>query len=226
MKNLLLFLLCTILLISGCATKSKFVHDRPLEQPDKGKGSIVAALTPINDQRFDGKLIDDYYDGSLLADTQSMLERELLGTGLFEKVFTVTAADKGVKADVTVEPTLTGLEWKVPGYDALRVKAFLAGFLTGLVGGTIYGCTDTDVYGDSSMHLRVTEQATGKVLLDRDYSGHHEEEIMKFKCDTPTTKVAMAGKSLQKTMAAMKADLRDALGGFGKEVAAGSAIVR
>lgn len=216
MKKHFLVLIGSILLTCGCAAKSKFVYDQPLEHTGKGTGSIVAALGQISDKRTSEKEIDKNYDGEPLKDIHSMLENELLSTNLFERVVTVADAGAGVKADVIIDPSLTRLDWEVPDYNALKVKAFMAGLLTGVVGGVIYGSTDTDVYGDSGIQLRVTEQATGKVLLDKSYSGHHEETMIKFKCDIPETKVSMAGKSLRKAIEAIKSDLREVLGNSGK----------
>lgn len=212
MNKHFLVLVCSILLTCGCAAKSKFVYDQPVEHAGKGTGSIVAALGQISDKRTSEKEIDKYYDGEPLKDIQSMLENELLSTNLFERVVTVTDAGAGVKADVIIDPSLTRLDWEVPDYEALKRKAFVTSLLTGGVGGAIYGSTDTDVYGDSGIQLRVTEQATGKVLLDKSYSGHHEEKMVKFKCDIPETRVAMAGKSLRKAIEAIKSDLREVLG--------------
>jgi len=198
------------MLMCGCATKSKFVYNQPIQQTGKGTGTLVAALTQISDSRTGKKEVDECYDGEPLKDIQAILESELLSTNLFEQVVTVTDA-ANAKADVMITPALTRFDWEVPDYETMKSYAFLAGFFTGIVGGAIYGSTDTDVYGDSGIQMRVTELASGKVVLNKSYSGHHEEKMIKFKCDTPETKVRMAGTSLQKAIAAMKSDLADVL---------------
>ncbi len=215
MKSRYFFLVIMFFLISGCASKSKFVYERTQEA---GKGSIVVALSPISDMRLEDQEVDKHYDGDPLKDIQAMLENELLGTGLFKQVVTKPNDASGVKIDMTVEPTLTKLAWEVPGYSGLIAKSVLVGFFTGIVGGVIYGCTDIEVHGDSCIHLLVKDYATGKVLIDKDYKGHHEEQLIKFSCDTAETKVLMAGKALQKTLADIKTDLKNTLSNANGEV--------
>ena len=222
MKKNIILVLGALLIFSGCATKSKFVYECPAEGLDKGKGKLVAAVTRITDKRTNAEDIDKFYDGNPVTDFQSMLEYELFRTNVFKQIVPVTDVT-GIKADIMVEPTLNKLQWQVPDYDSLRVKAFLFGFFTGIIGGTIYGYTDTDVYGDSDLHLRVTDVASGKVVLDKSYSSRYEQEIIKFKCDTPGTRVMVAEKSLQKALEAIKSDLIQVLGNQDKEVASAGA---
>lgn len=216
----LIALICTIILLTGCATKSKFVLDPLPEQQVKRKGALVTALTPIADKRSAENRIDENYDGEPLKDIQSMLERELLSTSLFNNVVTVPQVDANTKADLLIETSLNKLEWGVPDYDSLRVKAFMVGFFTGFIGGAIYVSTDTEVYGDSSIHMKVIEKPAGKVILEKSYDAHHEETMKKLYCDTPTTKIDMAGKSLKKALQVMKADLIGLLAGDKSEVEA------
>ena len=55
------------------------------------------------------------------------------------------------------------------------------------------------------------EEATGQVLLERTYSGHYEQQMDKFKCDTPETKATMIGKSVKEAMNQLKIDLQKVL---------------
>jgi hypothetical protein len=204
------------LLLSGCVRKSKFVYEPPAGGLDNGKGKIVGAVARIEDRRVNTKEFDKFYEGDPVKDIQSMLEHELLGTDVFKEIIPVTDST-GLKADVMVEPVLQKLQWEVPDYESLKTKAFFVGFFTGIIGGTIYGYTDTDVYGDSGMYLRVTDVASGKVLLNKSYKGHYQQEIIKFKCDTPETRVMVAEKSLQKALGAMKSELAQTLLNQGQE---------
>lgn len=222
MKKHFILTLGALLLFSGCASKGKFVYECPAEGLGKGNGRVVAVVARITDQRPDAKDFDNIYEGNPVKDIQSMLEYELLRTDVFKQIVPVTDTT-GIKADVMIEPALKKLQWQVPDYDSLRTKAFLFGFFTGIIGGTIYGYTDTDVYGDSNMHLRVTDVSSGKVVLDKSYSGRYEQEIIKFKCDIPETRVMVAEKSLQKTLEAIKSDLIQVLGNHGKEIASAGA---
>jgi len=211
-KQLITFI-CIVILLSGCATKSKFVFEPLPEQQDKKRGAIIAALAPVTDNRDPENRIDKYYDGDPLKDVQTMLERELLSTALFDKVVSLPKPDAETKANLLIETSLKKMEWGVPDYESLQTKAFLVGLFTGLIGGAIYANTDTEVYGDSSIQMKVIEQPAGKVILEKSYEAHHEETVKKMHCDTPPTRIDMAGKSLKKAFQAMNADLLGLLGG-------------
>jgi len=211
MKSRIILILVALLVLSGCASKASFVYECPTEGLDKGKGRVVAAVARIVDERKSPESFDNFYEGNPSDDLQPILEHELFRTDVFKQV--VSANDIApIKGDVLIEPTLNKLQWQVPDYDSLRAKAFLFGFFTGIIGGTIYGYTDTDVYGDSDLHLRVTEVSSGRVVLDKSYTGRYEQEIIKFKCDLPETRVMVAEKSLLKALETIKSDIVKVLG--------------
>ena len=223
MKKLIVLAVGVLFLVSGCASKSKFVYECPTGGLENGKGMMVAAVVRIVDQRKDAANFDIVYDGDAVKDIQSMFEYELLRTGLFKQIVSVTDTTK-IKADVIFEPTLNKLQWQVPDYDSIHLKKFLFGFVTGVIGGTLYGLTGTDVYGESGMNLRVTDVASGKVVLNKSYSGQYKQGIVKFKCDRPETKVMVAEKSVRDAMESIKSDITQVLGNKGKEVASGEAL--
>lgn len=205
-------LLCVIVLVSGCATKGKFVYEPSPRPAENAKGKLVAALAPLADTRERKHQFNSYYDGDPIKDLQAILENELLGTKLFNKVITVSERNLDVTADVMIEPTLQDLEWNVPDYDALLTKMFIVSFLTGGIGGAIYGSTDIDVHGKATIAIRVTDKVKGTVLIDKSYDGHYDEQIATMQCDLPQTKVKMANESLKKTIALINSDLKIVLG--------------
>ncbi len=104
-------------------------------------------------------------------------------------------------------PTLEEMKWEVPNYDRILATAFVTSLLTGGVGGVIYGSTKVDVYGDTTLKIKIIEQDTGKILIDKDYKAHIKERKAKLSCDTSTTKSEICGKSLKAAMELFKIDL-------------------
>lgn len=202
---------CALLVLSGCAAKGKFVYEPSLNPAEGAQGRKVAVLAPLADERIEKQQFDRFYDGEPIKDLQPILEKELLSTNLFSEVFTATESNQNAKADIMIEPAIEKLEWAVPDYEALLSKAFFISFLTGGIGGVIYGNTDTDVYGNATIRVRVTDKQMGNVLLNKSYNGHHEEQMIKFKCDIPETRVKMANESLKKAIGSMNADLKDVI---------------
>lgn len=211
MKKHMPWILCAVFFISGCATTSQFVYNHPTDFPEAKQENLVAAVVPIIDLRKGDKEIDKIYSDSPLVNIQKIIQEELRSTGLFKKVISISKADEENGADIMVEPSLAKLEWVVPNYDELVGKAFAVSVLTGGIGGAIYGSTDVDVYGNTSLHVKVMEISNGKVLLEKTYDGHCEEKMIKFKCDTPETKAKMIGTSLKQSIEAMKTDLKEAI---------------
>ena len=153
------------------------------------------------------KDIDKIYSGKPIEEIQNIIYTELMSTGLFKEIVFNDSSD----TDITIEPSLTRMEWKVPNYGQMQGKAFAAGAFTGLVGGMIYGSTKTDVYGDTSLYVKIVENDTGKIIIDKEYEGHCEEKMAKLNCDSTETKAKMVGNSLKKALEALKVDLNDAV---------------
>jgi len=204
-----------IFLVSGCASKSKFVYEPPKGGLENDKGSMVAAVLYIVDQRTDAKKFDILYEGNPAEDIQTMLEYELLRTDLFKAMIPVNYI--AVKADYIIEPTLNKLQWKVPDLDTIRLTTVILNCVS-LISSSIYNLTNTEVYGESGIHLRVTEVPTGKIILDKNYSGVYKQDISKFKCNIPETKIMVAQRSVQNAIETIKSDITQILGNKGKDV--------
>lgn len=209
--KLMPWMLAAAVLVGGCAAKSQFVYDHPAAYRGSIQGGMVAAMAPIADLREGSKEIDQIFADDPLDEIEVIIHEELISTGMFREVVASDKAGGSGYADLTVETSLLKMDWEVPDYDALTGKAFAISLLTGGIGGAIYGSTEVDVYGSTSLHARVTEAATSKVLLDKTYEFRYEERMTKFECDTPQTKAKMIGESLELAVDALMADLKEAV---------------
>lgn len=204
-------IICLCLLVSGCVSKGKFVMDDPLSRPtENSKGRIVALLTPVADQRPDKQELDKIYDGDISKDIQLILQKNLLGTNIFDNVIAVPEAGQGVQAAFVIEPTLQILKWEVPGYESMVNKVFIVSLFTGGLGGMIYGSTDIEVKGKAAMHFRVTNTANNSIW-EKSYESSYQEQKAKMVCDTPETKVRITRESLDKIFQSLDSDLKDLL---------------
>lgn len=197
-------------LVSGCSTK--FVYDHPPACNDVKDYQAIAALASVQDERTQ-RVIDRIYEENPIQDIDIIFKEELMSTGLFTHVIPFENRDstKDIEADIIVFPNLLHMDWEVPNYDQICTTAFVLGLFTGIVGGTIYGCTDTDVYGDTTLHIKTIDSKTGEILIDQEYAGHCESEKLKFTCDSLDTKATSVGDSLEAAIDKFKADLIETL---------------
>jgi hypothetical protein len=211
-----LFSIAVVLfLASGCASKSKFVYEPPKGGLENDKGRLVAAVVHIVDQRTDAAKFDILYEGKPAEDIQTMLEYELIRTDLFKAVIPVNYP--AVKADFIIEPTLHKLQGQVPDLDTIRLKSVILSCVS-IIGSSIYNLTNTEVYGESGIHLRITDGTTGKIILDKSYSGLYKQDVSKFMCNIPETKVMVAQKSIQNAIETIKSDINQVIGNKGKDI--------
>jgi hypothetical protein len=212
------FILAVVLFIaSGCASKSKFVYEPPKGGFENDKGKMVAAVVHMIDQRPDAAKFDILYDGKPAEDIQTMLEYELQRTGLFKSVIPVNYP--AVKADFIIEPTLNKLQGQAPDLDSIRLKSVILSCVS-IVGSSIYNLTNTKVFGESDIHLRVTDGPTGKIILDKSYSGLYKQDVSKFMCNIPETKVMVAQKSIENAIETIKTDITQVIGDKDKDLTA------
>jgi hypothetical protein len=212
------FILAVILfLASGCASKSKFVYEPPIGGFENDKGKMVAAVVHIVDRRTDAAKFDSIYDGKPWEDIQTMLEYELQRTGLFKAVIPVNYP--AVKADFIIEPTLIKLQGQAPDLDSIRLKSVIISCVS-IIGSSLYNLTNTKVFGESDIHLRVTDGPTGKIILDKSYSGLYNQDVSKFMCNIPETKVMVAQRSIENAIETIKTDITQVIGDRGKDVKA------
>lgn len=211
------------LLFSGCAA-TQFVYEHPAEPRVTGEGTVIAAVAPVTDVRGGDKAIDAIYAADPMKDIQVIIQEELMSTGLFDDVILLPSPVKEHEATIVIESSVAKLNWEVPKYKDIVGTAFVVGFLTGGVGGIVYGSTATDVHSDVSLDVRVVEHGSGNVLLEKTYDGHCEEKFPKLKCDTPETKAMMVGKSLKRTMEAMIFDIQKVMSQRSRGTATGSGL--
>lgn len=203
--------LCMLLVIAqtGCAaTKMPFSYQYPDAKQAQSPG-LVLLFSGVVDQRSD-RDIDKIYEADPIKEISRILREELLSMGLFSNIILAsegTPTSQVENATFVIEPKLDVLKWEVPDYDSKKFWAFTTSLLTGGLGGTIYGMSDTDVYGHSRMRIKLSSMKTGETVVDKDYLGVAKEVMIKFKCDTPETKSTMVGKSLKNLMEKFKSDL-------------------
>ena len=221
MKKHFVVAVVVLFLVPGCASRSRFVYDSPQGGFENDRGRMVGAVLHIVDQRTDAKKFDTLYDGNPAEDIQTMLEYELLRTDLFKAIIPVDYP--AVKADLIIEPTLNKLQWQVPDLDTIRLKSVILNCVS-IIGSSLYGLTNTEIYGESGIHLRVTDVSTGKIILDKSYSGLFKQDISKFMCNIPETKVMVAEKSVLNALETIKSDITQLLGNRGKDVTPGETL--
>jgi hypothetical protein len=211
----------------GCATKSAFIYDRP-----EMKGGVASGRVLVCGETVDNRAehdLDKVYEGDTLEQVRMSIEQEMMSTGLFEKVVWAKTSRESEESPKTsgrqffLNTSLNELKWEVPGYQALQTKAFVAGFATGLVGGLIYGATSTDVNGASRLTVQFSDRTSGKLLIDKEYTGSYKTTKAKLKCDSNDTKAEVAGKALKDAMEQFKADILKTLANAGTATEAASA---
>ena len=211
-----LTIVCAVMsMLFGCASKSVFLYDRPEVKADATSGRVLLCRE-TNDVRTDREM-DAVYEKETMGEVRTVIEQEMLSTGLFEKV---VWTGKGQKIEETFKPSsnqlvldtsLGELKWEVPGYENILAVAFGLTFATGAIGGVIYGFTDADVNGSSRLAARLVDPSSGKTILDKEYIGKHATSKVKFDCDTSDTKAEVAGKALKHAMEQFKTDVHTAL---------------
>jgi len=212
-----LFIMAVVLfLASGCTSKSKFVYESPKGGFENDKGRLVAAVVHIVDRRPDAAKFDAFYEGKPAEDIQTMLEYELIRTNLFKAVIPVNYP--AVKADFIIEPTLHKLQWQVPDLDMIRLKTVILSCVS-FIGSSIYNLTDTEVQGESDIHMLVTDGSNGKIILDKSYKGLYKQDVSKFTCNIPETKVMVAQRSIENAIETIKSDITQVIGNKGQDVA-------
>lgn len=195
----------------GCASQKPlpFPHSTPRAAVSTGP---VLALSPTQDQRATKDNMDKVL--ALPSCIDPVLLKELGEAGFFREVEvkkSTTSDGGGGGSDYSVQGTLTELAWEVPNYEKKVGTAAAVSFLTGGVGGVIYGSTGTDVNGRAKVHFKVSRKGLSDPVLDKDYSGSVTERKAKFSCDTPSTYREIAAKALRKVIDQFKADLESLL---------------
>lgn len=189
----------------GCKSP-KFTYAAPSSDLDLSGPSIV--VMPIADHRTN-RAMDRILAKGYFQDVQKAIADELRSMNKFRSVATLTNASETPVADLKLSPGLWRLEWEIPHYNALLTEAFVVGFFTGIVGGTIDMMTKTTVCGHSQLDIRLEQTAQPRVLLEGDYSASVTNRLKKGVCDTPKTKAAMMAQALQQTMVKVKVDIQN-----------------
>ncbi len=185
--------------LGGCAHQPTTVA-LPYEAPVVGgtdHGSRpIGLLTGVKDARPDWS-VDSFLKEPVADFTRRMLAAELVASGAFANV---QEKPGDVSGGIQIEASLGELSWMVPNHSRMVKTAFWTSFLTGGLGGLAYGATETPVFGHASLHLKLTDRTTSKVLLDRSFDAVHEERIAKLKSDTIETRTRVMGAALKATL--------------------------
>lgn len=185
--------------LGGCAHQPTTVA-LPYEAPVMGATAQTSRpaglLTGVQDARQDWSL-DSFLKEPVADFTRRMLAAELVANGAFASV---QEKPGDVSGGVLIEASLGELSWMVPNHSRMVKTAFWTSFLTGGLGGLAYGATETPVFGHAAIHLKLTDRATAKVLLDQSFDAVHEEHIAKLKSDTLETRTRVMGAALKATL--------------------------
>ncbi len=196
-------LLLVVLAGSGCITQKPlpFAHSPPAVAP---ANAPALSVLPTKHERPEKDNMDKVL--ALPACMDPVLVTELERSGLFSCVRLETNGTPA--AGYVVQGRLRDLRWEVPDYDAMLGTVFVVSFLTGGIGGVIYGSTSTDVFGHATVHFVVSDAQGTRVFLDRDYVATAKEKKSKFKCDTPGTYRLVAAKAYKEVLDRFKDDVR------------------
>jgi hypothetical protein len=185
--------------LSGCATPPKV--SLPYVWPDRSAPSLTSAshaaeIVKVTDSREDRSL-DKFLEENPTDSLRKALAAELVASGAFLRIATSPEANP---IPTTIEADLHEMSWSVPNYKSMVQTAFVASFLTGGLGGLAYGSTETPVVGHAVVALKIIEQPTGRVILDRTFEGTEEEHMAKLKCDTLQTRAHVMAAALKKAL--------------------------
>jgi hypothetical protein len=206
-------LVLTALLVGGCSNRARFSYPNA---PGglASQGALVGALHDVCDRLTDRE-IGDFYEDTIPVAITNAVKSEMEAAGVFSRVESLAACSpipsleelRERKIAIVVNPQVDRLQWVVPDYAQINATAFAVSLLFGLVGGVIYGMTDTEVYGHVELRMILFDVRTGQ-SLDRVYSGEAREEMDKLACDTPETRRKMVGRAFNEAMKGFRGDLK------------------
>ena len=187
-----------VLVGSGCISQKPL----PYAAIPKNLTPNGPALTivPVEDRRGAQSDLDKV--AKIPECVEEVLASEMEGLGMFQSVARGSASSEST---YTMAVGLDRLEWEIPNHDRMVGTAMGISFLTGGIGGLIYGSTDAEVLGHASLTMQLRSGAA--VILDKNYSGTAKETEAKMNSDTPGTGREIAAKALAKVIADLKADL-------------------
>lgn len=178
----LLAALIAVFLGCGCVSQKPlpFAYGTPLPARASGPGLAVMTSESVRPAK---SVEDEVLKIPQCVDPVTV--KELQGVGLFSTVTLCTNSTP--KNGYVLHSQLKELRWNVPNHDAMVTTTFIVSFFTGGIGGVIYGCTDTDVFGYADVHFRLENAQTRETVLDRDFKATEKRRTTKLSCDLPDT---------------------------------------
>jgi hypothetical protein len=203
------WLACTLLILPllGCQAPKFAYQASPAKRNPAGPSILVM---PITDGRTN-KMMDHVLEKNYFADVQRAIADELESMGAFRQVIFMTNSANEAHTELKLAPKIRKLEWEIPNYGKLQAQAFAVGLFTGVIGASIYLSTDIDVYGRSTIDVRIDPVEGDVPVLETKYSATVTNRLKKASCDSPKTKASMMSQAFQKTMEQMKADIANRL---------------
>ena len=192
-----------MLFMGGCATtKTSFRYDNTINNKPIISNLSLAVAYP-KDDRIPNKRIDKMWDNDPIIEIDRIIKEEIKSTGLFREIVPM---DNNC-CRIILYTTLKELAWEVPNYDKLLRNTFMISFLTGGVGGIIYGNTDTDFYGKVRIRLVLADKDYKSNMLDKEYYYRAEEKVTKFKTDSAEERAKIIGIAFKHVIEQFKEDL-------------------
>lgn len=199
----LLVALVAVALGCGCISQKPlpFAHGTPL--PARASGPALAIM-PAESLRLGTGTADKVLQIPECIDPVTV--KELQGIGLFSTVTFCT--NSAPKNGYVLHSQLKELRWEVPNHDSMVTTVFVVSLFTGGIGGVIYGCTDTDVFGYADVHFRLENTHTSQTVLDRDFKATEKRRTTKLSCDTPATMREVSAGALRTVFNEFESELK------------------
>lgn len=186
-------------MVVGCVStapieKVPFLYDPP--QMTGYPSGYVLAVREIEDKRKDAKNVDSIYKSDPMEEMLQIINHEVMSTKMFSKIVRVPLETKNEftyskekSARFLMYPTLLEMGWTLPGEEEQEI--------------------DASIYGDMKLNIKIVDSSSGKVLLDKEYTGWCENKARKEICELPMIKASMIGRSFKIIMTKLKTDLTE-----------------
>jgi len=194
-----------ILLLTGCAA-TNLQYDLP-QATNVAITDLKIAVAHPEAKRQPNKDVDKMWANEPSEEMQEVIQGEVKSTGLFRETISLAKDEEPHDCQLILNTSLKELAWEIPNLKAQEGKMLVISALTGGLGGLAYGSGSTDFYGKAKMHIILKEMATGKVLIDKEYSSRVAKKMARLKTDSYEQRSKIIGEAVKQVMNEFKIDL-------------------